>query len=211
MGNQSYLRLGTNTSVSVSHADPTGLVTARTVLIVHPKLFRRDRLPLELSGERATALGMAACAQGKKVRFWRVTELITTLRVADQDRQLLRFRHQLGRLDLLILDELGYVAASKAGAELLFDVIASAYERSSVVLTTNLRKLPAPIRQAAQETLTRLPNGDAATYTSTDLALYPSPNLRRSSGSLFSVNSNRPICGRAISVTCRETGEAILP
>lgn len=86
----------------------------------------------------ATALGLAACAQGKKVRFWRVTELITTLREAEQDRQLLRLRHQLGRLDLLILDELGYVPASKAGAELLFDVIASAYERQSVVLTTNL-------------------------------------------------------------------------
>jgi DNA replication protein DnaC len=86
----------------------------------------------------ATALGLAACAQGKKVRFWRVTELITTLREADQDRQLIRLRHQLSRLDLLILDELGYVPASKAGAELLFDVIATAYERSSIVLTTNL-------------------------------------------------------------------------
>jgi DNA replication protein DnaC len=86
----------------------------------------------------ATALGMAACAQGKRVRFWRVTELITTLREADQDRHLLRLHHQLGRLDLLILDELGYVPASKAGAELLFDVIAHAYERSSIVLTTNL-------------------------------------------------------------------------
>jgi DNA replication protein DnaC len=86
----------------------------------------------------ATALAMAACAQGKKVRFWRVTELITTLREADQDRQLLRLRHQLARLDLLLLDELGYVPASKAGAELLFDVIASAYERTSILLTTNL-------------------------------------------------------------------------
>jgi DNA replication protein len=81
---------------------------------------------------------MAACAQGKRVRFWRVTELLTTLREADQERHLLRLRHQLGRLDLLILDELGYVPASKAGAELLFDVIANAYERQSVVLTTNL-------------------------------------------------------------------------
>ena len=44
----------------------------------------------------------------------------------------------LAKLDLLILDELGYVPATKAGAELLFDVIASAYERSSVLLTTNL-------------------------------------------------------------------------
>jgi DNA replication protein DnaC len=86
----------------------------------------------------ATVFGVAACAQGRRVRFWRVTELITTLREADQDRQLLRLRSHLTKLDLLILDELGYVPASKAGAELLFDVIATAYERSSIILTTNL-------------------------------------------------------------------------
>ena len=86
----------------------------------------------------ALALGIAACGQGKKVRFWRVTELITTLLEAKEDRQLLRTRGQLAKLDLLILDELGYVPASKAGAELLFDVIATAYERNSVIVTTNL-------------------------------------------------------------------------
>jgi DNA replication protein DnaC len=86
----------------------------------------------------ATALGMAACAQGRKVRFFRVTELITLLLEAKEERQLLRLRHQMGKLDLLILDELGYVPASKAGAELLFDVIASAYERNCLIVTTNL-------------------------------------------------------------------------
>ena len=86
----------------------------------------------------ALALGIAACGQGKKVRFWRVTELITTLLEAKEERQLLRLRGQLAKLDLLILDELGYVPASKAGAELLFDVIAMAYERNSLIVTTNL-------------------------------------------------------------------------
>jgi DNA replication protein DnaC len=86
----------------------------------------------------ATALGIAACGLGKRVRFWRVTELITTLLEAREERQLLRTRGQLAKLDLLILDELGYVPASKAGAELLFDVIATAYERNSVLVTTNL-------------------------------------------------------------------------
>ena len=86
----------------------------------------------------AVALGIAACGLGKKVRFWRVTELITTLLEAKEERQLLRTRGQLAKLDLLILDELGYVPASKAGAELLFDVIATAYERNSVLVTTNL-------------------------------------------------------------------------
>ena len=86
----------------------------------------------------ATSLGMAACAQGRKVRFFRITELITLLLEAKEERQLLRMRQQLGKLDLLILDELGYVPASKAGAELLFDVIATAYERNSLIVTTNL-------------------------------------------------------------------------
>lgn len=86
----------------------------------------------------ATALGMAACAAGRKVRFFRVTELVTLLLEAKEERQLLRMRQQLAKLDLLILDELGYVPASKAGAELLFDVIATAYERYSLVVTTNL-------------------------------------------------------------------------
>jgi DNA replication protein DnaC len=86
----------------------------------------------------AISLGVAACGQGKKVRFFRVTELITVLLEAKEERQLLRIRGQLGKLDLLILDELGYVPASKAGAELLFDVIATAYERNSMIVTTNL-------------------------------------------------------------------------
>ena len=57
---------------------------------------------------------------------------------AREERQLLRLRGQLGKLELLVLDELGYVPAGKAGAELLFDVIANAYERHSVIVTTNL-------------------------------------------------------------------------
>ena len=86
----------------------------------------------------ATALGIAACQQGKKVRFYRVTELITLLLEAKEERQLQRMRSFLGKLDLLILDELGYVPASKSGAELLFDVISTAYERHSLIVTTNL-------------------------------------------------------------------------
>ena len=57
---------------------------------------------------------------------------------AREERDLLRVRKQLSKLDLLILDELGYVPASKIGSELLFDVISTAYERQSLVVTTNL-------------------------------------------------------------------------
>lgn len=86
----------------------------------------------------ATALGVEACARGKKVRFWRVTDLITALMEAREERVLARMKSQLSKVDLLILDELGFVPASKLGAELLFDVISTAYERTSVIVTTNL-------------------------------------------------------------------------
>ena len=47
-------------------------------------------------------------------------------------------KKSLSTLDVLVLDELGYVPASKAGSELFFDVISQAYERTSVIVTTNL-------------------------------------------------------------------------
>jgi DNA replication protein DnaC len=106
------------------------LVNRENILIVGPSGTGKSHL--------ATALGMAACAQGRKVRFFRVTELVTLLVEAKEERQLLRLRQQLAKLDLLILDELGYVPASKVGAELLYDVIATAYERNSLIVTTNL-------------------------------------------------------------------------
>lgn len=86
----------------------------------------------------ATALAFEACARGKKTRFWRVTDLITMLMEAREERELMRAKKALQRLDLLILDELGYVPASKVGAELLFDVISTAYERTSLIVTSNL-------------------------------------------------------------------------
>jgi DNA replication protein DnaC len=86
----------------------------------------------------AIALAIAACGRGRRVRFYRVTELITQLMEAREERVLLRLKAQLAKIDLLILDELGYVPASKLGSELLFDVISTAYERQSVIVTTNL-------------------------------------------------------------------------
>ncbi len=86
----------------------------------------------------ATALGYTACAQGRKVRFITTSSLVTQLLEAREDRSLRRLLKQMERIELLILDELGYVPFSKAGAELLFDVISRAYERSSVIITTNL-------------------------------------------------------------------------
>ena len=86
----------------------------------------------------ATALGLAACREGRKVRFFGITSLVTQLMEAREDRKLERLLTQLGRQGLLILDELGYVPFTKAGAELLFEVVSRAYERQSLIVTTNL-------------------------------------------------------------------------
>jgi DNA replication protein DnaC len=86
----------------------------------------------------ATALAAQACAKGYRVRSIRVTELVTAFIEARDERSFLRLKAQFAKLDLLVLDELGYVPASKVGSELLFDVISTAYERTSLIVTTNL-------------------------------------------------------------------------
>jgi DNA replication protein DnaC len=86
----------------------------------------------------ACALAFSACAHGRKVRFLTVTGLVTELVECREERRLQRLHKQLQRLHLLVLDELGYVPFSKAGAELLFEVISQAYEHHSLMLTTNL-------------------------------------------------------------------------
>jgi DNA replication protein DnaC len=86
----------------------------------------------------ATALGLAACRQGKRVRFFTAAGLVNQLEEAQQQHRLERWLGQLDRADLLICDELGYLSFSRAGAELLFQAFAERYERRSLLITSNL-------------------------------------------------------------------------
>ncbi|MBU0609428.1 MAG: IS21-like element helper ATPase IstB [Armatimonadetes bacterium] len=86
----------------------------------------------------ATALAFSACAQGRKVRFYTVTQLVRQLLESREERTSQRLFSQLERCHLLVLDELGYVPFTKIGAELLFEVVSRAYERLSLIVTTNL-------------------------------------------------------------------------
>jgi DNA replication protein DnaC len=86
----------------------------------------------------AIALGLAACRQGRRVRFSTAAALVTHLEEAQKQYQLDRVLAQLDRIDLLICDELGYLSFSRAGAELLFQVFAERYERKSLLVTSNL-------------------------------------------------------------------------
>lgn len=86
----------------------------------------------------AISLGLAACRQHKRVRFFTAATLVNRLEEAQKQYQLDRFLGQLDKADLLICDELGYLSFSRGGAELLFQVFADRYERQSLLLTSNL-------------------------------------------------------------------------
>ena len=86
----------------------------------------------------AIALGISACEQGCAVRFFTVTELVLRLSDAYRNGTLERLVRDLKQLDLLILDEWGYVPVDREGSQLLFRVIADSYESKSLILTTNL-------------------------------------------------------------------------
>jgi DNA replication protein DnaC len=86
----------------------------------------------------AIALGLSACRLGKRVRFYTAANLVQKLEQAQQEYSLERLQKQLDKTDLLICDELGYLSFSRSGAELLFQIFADRYERSSTLLTSNL-------------------------------------------------------------------------
>ena len=86
----------------------------------------------------AIALGVEACKKVYSVGFWDVSKLSNVLLKEHKYGDIEKFLAKLKKLDLLILDELGYVPFSKNSAELLFRVISERYETGSIVITTNL-------------------------------------------------------------------------
>jgi DNA replication protein DnaC len=86
----------------------------------------------------ATAMGIEACKRGMKVRFFRVSDLISTLQMRFQSGTLHRFQKELFNSDMLIIDEIGFVPFHKDGSELFFNLMSECYERLSIVATSNL-------------------------------------------------------------------------
>jgi DNA replication protein DnaC len=86
----------------------------------------------------ATALGVAACRQRKRVRFTTAAEMVNELVEARHNNELSRVTARWTRYEVLVIDEMGYVALAEAGAEMLFQVIAGRAEKAAVVITTNL-------------------------------------------------------------------------
>lgn len=87
----------------------------------------------------ATALGVEAIARhGKRARFYSTVDLVNLLEQEKAAGKAGRLVNQLMQLDLLILDELGYLPFAQSGGALLFHLLSKLYEHTSVVITTNL-------------------------------------------------------------------------
>jgi DNA replication protein DnaC len=86
----------------------------------------------------AIALGVEAARQRRRVLFTRAADVVRSLLEARDARELGRLQRRLYHVDLLVLDELGFVPFDRAGGELLFNMLTERYERRSVIVTTNL-------------------------------------------------------------------------
>ena len=86
----------------------------------------------------AIAIGIRACSAHKRVLFRPVAELLDELIAATVDHTLGARLAMLGRLDLLVLDELGYLPMDPRRANLFFQLISRLYEHGSIILTSNM-------------------------------------------------------------------------
>jgi len=101
--------------------------------------------PVVLLGDNGTGkshlligLGMAACEQGRRVRYTTCAGLVNELAEAADERRLSRLVARYGRVELLCLDELGYVQLDARGSELLFQVVTEREEKASIAVASNL-------------------------------------------------------------------------
>ncbi|MGI8496681.1 MAG: hypothetical protein DLM64_08890 [Solirubrobacterales bacterium] len=86
----------------------------------------------------AISLGVEAARQRLRVAFWRAADLVRTLIEARDAKELGRHMRRLENVDLIIVDEVGFVPFDRVGGELLFNVLAARHGRRSVLITSNL-------------------------------------------------------------------------
>lgn len=86
----------------------------------------------------SVSIGVEACKQGKSVGFFTAANLGNQLVEMQEEQQLNKFLKKLSKLDLLIIDELGYVKLSNQATQLMFQIFSERYEKGSILVTTNL-------------------------------------------------------------------------
>jgi DNA replication protein DnaC len=87
----------------------------------------------------AISVALAACRQKRKVRFWTAASLVNELLQAQDEHRLHRFIAAALKMDLIVLDELGFIPFSDTGAQVLFTFCSELYERLAFTITTNLK------------------------------------------------------------------------
>jgi len=85
------------------------------------------------------ALALVACRMGQRVRFWTAAGLVNELLLAQDENRLNRFIAMAQKQDLIVLDELGFIPFTPNGAHALFTFCSELYERTALILTTNLQ------------------------------------------------------------------------
>lgn len=131
---------GWQTSISM----PTPISIPRPLEPSPPATGSAKGQPLCLIGDSGTGkshlligLGAAAAEHGYRVKYVLATRLVNELVEAADEKQLARTIARYGRVDLLLLDELGYMELDKRGAELLFQVLTEREEKNSVAIASN--------------------------------------------------------------------------
>jgi DNA replication protein DnaC len=85
------------------------------------------------------SLALAACRQGRPVRFWTAAGLVNELLAAQEENRLHRLIALAHKQDLIVLDELGFIPFTPNGAHALFTFCSELYERTAMIITTNLQ------------------------------------------------------------------------
>ncbi len=86
----------------------------------------------------SVAIALSCIRLGRRVRFYTVIDLVNRLETEARTGKTGRLAEQLTRLDLVVLDELGYLPFAQSGGQLLFHLISRLYEQTSILVTTNL-------------------------------------------------------------------------
>lgn len=86
----------------------------------------------------ATAIALSLCEQGRHVRFYTATGLANILLEKQQRGTLSSFMASLKKVELMVLDEIGFITLHKEASELLFQVVSDCYEQKSLIITSNL-------------------------------------------------------------------------
>ena len=86
----------------------------------------------------ATAIALSLCQQGRHVRFYTAPALANILQEKHQRGTLTGFMNSLRRVELLVLDEIGFISLHREASELLFQVVSECYEQKSLIITSNL-------------------------------------------------------------------------